>query len=79
MDCGDRVGDVTLRPDRGRLGVDNHWEGEIFRLERRNVVLKGDPSPFRRSGNRRLRLPVYRDDGSPASRGPHNARGRFPA
>jgi hypothetical protein len=21
---------MALRPDRGRLGVDNHWEGEIF-------------------------------------------------
>jgi MFS family permease len=27
---GNRVGDVTLRPDWGRLGVGNHWEREIF-------------------------------------------------
>jgi transposase len=31
---------MALRPDRGRLGVDNYWEGEIFRLERRNMVLR---------------------------------------
>jgi hypothetical protein len=29
-DRGNRVGDVTLRPDRGRLGVDNRRVGEIF-------------------------------------------------
>jgi hypothetical protein len=79
MDGGNRVGDVALRPDRGRRGVDNQWEGEIFRLERRNVVLRGESSPFQRSGNRRLQLRVCRDDGSRASRGPHNAQGRFPA
>jgi hypothetical protein len=31
-DRGNRVGDVALRPDWGRLGVDNQREGEIFRL-----------------------------------------------
>jgi hypothetical protein len=79
MERGNRVGDVALRPDRGRLGVDNRWEGEIFRLEWRNVVLRGESSPFLRSGSRKLRLQVSRDDGSPASRGPHNARGQPPA
>src|SRR5258706_2856674 len=78
-DRGDRVGNVSLRSERGRLGVGNHWEGDIFRLERRNVVLRGESSPVRRSGNRRLRLRAYRDGGSRASGGPHSAPGRFPA
>src|SRR5260370_1502745 len=63
---------------RWRLGVGNHWEREIFGLEWRNVVLRGESSPVRRSGNRRLRLRVCRDGGNRASRGPHNAQGRFP-
>jgi hypothetical protein len=29
-DRGDRGWDMALWTDRGRLGVDNHWEGEIF-------------------------------------------------
>jgi hypothetical protein len=30
----------------GRSEVDNHWEQEIFRLERRNVGLGGNPRPL---------------------------------
>ena len=26
----DRVGNVSLRPDRRRRGVDNRWEGQVF-------------------------------------------------
>jgi hypothetical protein len=30
MECRDRVGDVTLGPDRQRRGVGNHWEWQVF-------------------------------------------------
>jgi hypothetical protein len=39
-------GAKALHPDWGRLEVDNHWEKEIFRLEPRNLVLRGHPLPF---------------------------------
>src|SRR5260370_1003731 len=67
-----------LWSDRGRRGVDNHWERQIFRFERRNVVLRGESSPVRRSGSRRRRLTACHDDGSPASPAPHSGQGRVP-
>src|ERR1700740_1409079 len=45
MDSGDRVRNVALRPDRGRRGVYNHWEGQIFRLQRRDELPRGESSP----------------------------------
>jgi len=77
MDGGDRVRDVALRPDRGRRGVGNRWEWQIFRLQRRDQVLRGECSPARRSGSRRQRSTLCRGDGNLAMCAPHNGRGRF--
>jgi hypothetical protein len=43
------------------------------------VALRGESSPSRRSGSRRLRCTSWRGDGSPASFGLRSARGRVPA
>src|SRR6195256_3780488 len=77
MQRGDRVGNVTLGPDRRRRGVGNYREWQGFLVFQRNEVLRGESSPVRRSGTRRLRCKVCRDDGSPATRGPRSARGRL--
>src|SRR6202048_1639860 len=77
MQRGDRVGNVTLGPDRRRRGVGNYREWQVFCVSQRNEVLRGESSPVRRSGTRRLRCKVCRDDGSPATRGPRSARGRL--
>src|ERR1700738_1683570 len=77
MQRGDRVGNVTLGPDRRRRGVGNYREWQGFCVSQRHVVLRGESSPVRRSGTRRLRCKVCRDDGSPATRGPRSARGRL--
>src|ERR1700738_3132371 len=77
MQRGDRVGNVTLGPDRRRRGVGNYREWQGFLVFRRNEILRGESSPVGRSGTRRLRCKVCRDDGSPATRGPRSARARL--
>ena len=53
--CGDGVRHVALRAQRQNLGVGNLREGQVASLARRRPVLRGESSPSRRSGIRRLR------------------------
>ncbi len=82
--CRDRVGDVSLGPDREIRGVDNRREGQALCVVRLWLwpgceVLRGESLPFRRSGIRKLQSTGLRDGGSRANRGLHNRRARSPA
>jgi hypothetical protein len=76
---GDRVWDVTLRPQGRILGVGNLGEGQVARTARRDELPRGESSAARRSGSRRRRCTAWRDDGSHASRALHSGRARPPA
>src|SRR5262249_12235669 len=73
---GDRVRHVALRTQWRILWVDNHREGKIACLARCGPVLRGESSPSRRSGIRRLPHKELRDDGNHANRDLRNGRGR---
>jgi hypothetical protein len=77
--CRDRIGDVTLGPDRGHLWVGNLGEWQIARSARRHETLRGESSPFRRSEIRRRRCTAWRDGESRATHGPRNAQAQVPA
>src|SRR5262249_51729064 len=48
---GNRIGDVTLRPQRRSLGVGNPWERQIPRSELWQQVVRGERLPSRRPGS----------------------------
>src|SRR3981081_3720805 len=73
---GDRVRDVTFRPQGRILWVGNRWVWQVPGAAWRDEVLRGESSPSRRSGIRRLRCTAWRDDESRASRVPHSVRAR---
>src|SRR5258706_212368 len=73
----DRVRYVPFRPQWRILGVDNLGELKAARTARRNVLLRGESSPARRSGIRRLRCTAWRGDGSRAIAGPRSDRDRL--
>src|SRR5258707_10977479 len=75
----DRVRYVPFRPQWRILGVDNLGELKAARTTRRNMLLRGESSPARRSGIRRLRCTAWRGDGSRAIAGARSDRARPPA
>src|SRR6266446_9093854 len=64
----DRVRNVAFRPQGGILWVDNLRVEQASGTARCDEVLRGESSPSRRPGIRRLRRTWWRDDGSRASR-----------
>src|SRR5215467_8854973 len=75
----DRVRDVTFRPQGWLLWVDNRRVAQAPWAARRNEVLRGESSPARRSGIRRLRCTASRGDESQAIDAPRSARAQLPA
>ena len=72
----DRGCDVALRPDRERRGVGSFRVMQVFAGMAARIRRRGERRLARRSGSHRRRCRAPRDDGSRASRVPHNARGR---
>jgi hypothetical protein len=75
----DRVRNVAFRPQGGILWVDNLRVEQASGMARRDEVLRGESSPSRRSGSRKLRCTSWRDDGSRATRALRSAQARLPA
>src|SRR5882724_1076648 len=75
----DRVWDVAFRPQGRILWVDNRRVRQASGTAWRYEVLRGESSPSRRPGIRRLRCTSWRDDGSRATRGLRSAQARLPA
>src|SRR2546421_53356 len=75
----DRVRNVAFRPQGGILWVDNLRVAQTSGVAWRDEVLRGESSPSRRPGIRRLRCTSWRDDGSRANRALQSAQARPPA
>src|SRR5205823_7830521 len=75
----DRVRDVAFRPQGGILWVDNLRVEQTPGMAWRDEVLRGESSPSRRPGIRRLRCTSWRDDGSRANRALRSAQAQLPA
>jgi len=71
---GDRVWNVALGTQRRSLWADNWRQWQVAGTTCRDAVLKGESSPFGRSGIRKLRCTTWRDEASHASRALQSAR-----
>src|SRR5882757_10653967 len=58
---GDRVWNVSLRPQGELLWVGSLWIWQVSGIARRDELLRGESSPVRRSGSRRPRCTWSRD------------------
>jgi hypothetical protein len=75
----DRVRNMAFRPQGEILWVDNGRVSQPSGAAWCNEVLRGESSPSRRSGSRRLRCTSWRDDESRATRALRSGRARLPA
>src|SRR5262249_39920930 len=71
---GNRIGDVTLRPQRRSLGVGNPWEGQIPRSELWQQVVRGEKLPSRRPGIHKPPPISWRGGGTLAILSPRSRR-----